>query len=243
MKHIAWVLCGGLALGACGLAPAQESQNQAQKLPAIRKVEIGKNAALLVNGKPFFPLMLWLQSPSDFALEKELNVNTIVGYDWDAPEGDAARTRDPGLAAYAEKAWQANLYFVPSFRADYPAGTVARAAALENVLGWIQGDEPDMSTRVSGAVVTTGQEHERQPQHAFLPHRGRRHGQLDRPRADGGRGVHHPPQGPRNGAEPGHLADPLQGAGGRQGRASSPATARSCSRPPSRTRTASRSST
>ena len=154
MKHIAWALCGGLVLGACGLASAQDSQNQAQKLPAIHKVEIGKNAELLVNGKPFFPLMLWLQSPSDFALEKELNVNTIVGYDWDAPEGDAAKTRDPGLAAYAEKAWKANLYFVPSFCADYPAGTVARAAALENVLGWIQGDEPDMSTMVSDATVT-----------------------------------------------------------------------------------------
>jgi hypothetical protein len=155
MKHIAWALCGGLVLGACGLASAQDSQNQAQKLPVIHKVEIGKNAELLVNGKPFFPLMLWLQSPNDFALEKELNVNTIVGYDWDLPEGDAAaKTRDPGLAAYAEKAWNANLYFVPSFRADYPAGTVAKAAALENVLGWIQGDEPDMSTMVSDATVT-----------------------------------------------------------------------------------------
>ncbi len=147
------VLLSGLVLGACGLASAQDTQNQALMLPAIQKVEIGGNAELRVNGKPFFPLMLWLQSPNDFALEKELNVNTIVGYDWDAPAGDAAKARDPGLAAYAEKTWKAGLYFVPSFRADYPAGTVARAAALENLLGWIQGDEPDMSTRVSDAVV------------------------------------------------------------------------------------------
>ena len=85
MKHIAWVLSGSLVLGACGLAPAQESPNQAQKLPAIQKVEIGRNAELRVNGQPFFPLMLWLQSPNDFPLEKDLNINTIVGFDWDAP--------------------------------------------------------------------------------------------------------------------------------------------------------------
>jgi hypothetical protein len=114
MKHLAWILSAGLVLSACGLAAAQE----VQKLPAITKVEIGPSASLLVNGKPFFPIMAWIQSPGNFSLLKELNFNTNLGYYW-APDAKAP-DKDPGLDAYAEKSWQANLYFAPGFSDKYP---------------------------------------------------------------------------------------------------------------------------
>lgn len=130
-----------------------------QALEPIKTVAGGDNAEIRVNGKAFFPIMLWLQTPEDFALVKELNHNTVVGFWWSAKEGggDAnAGATDPGLADYAQKAWKAGLYFVPSFHADYPAGVAQKVAALENTLGWIQGDEPDMSALVSDGTVTPG---------------------------------------------------------------------------------------
>ena len=126
-----------------------------QALEPIKTVAAGDNAELRVNGKPFFPIMLWLQNADDFALVKELNHNTVVGFWWSPKEGgDAAK--DPGLADFAQKAWKAGLYFVPSFNANYPAGVAQKVAAMENTLGWIQGDEPDMATTVSDATVVPG---------------------------------------------------------------------------------------
>jgi len=152
MNRLAGILVLGLLVGLAAVAGAQE------KLPPIQKVEISTHATLQVNGKPFFPLMVWLQEPNDFALLKDLNHNTVAGFWWSAKEGGDANEagKDPGLLDYAQKAWQANLYFIPSFHADYPAGLAAKVAGRENTLGWIQGDEPDMAKVVSDAVVEPG---------------------------------------------------------------------------------------
>ena len=46
--------------------------------PAFAKVEIGKNREFLAGGKPFIPLLVWVQPPKMISYWKELGVNTLV---------------------------------------------------------------------------------------------------------------------------------------------------------------------
>lgn len=101
--------------------PALPPPSGPEPLPPIEKVEIGRHRELRVNGRPFFPLMSWLQSPSRFPALRELGFNTFCG----------GRARD--LCEAAEKA---GGYAMPSFEADFRGHRA--------VLAWIQGDEPDL---------------------------------------------------------------------------------------------------
>jgi len=106
-------------------------------LPPIRTVEI-KGRAFYVNGKPFFPLMAWLQDAKNFPLVRECAMNTIAGY-WPKSSG----TRD--VTEYLPLVAKAGLYGVMPFEPKlkgHPA-----------LLGYIHGDEPDLTRKVSDAVV------------------------------------------------------------------------------------------
>jgi len=90
-------------------------------LDPIQKVEIGRNREFLVNGKPFFPLMSWAQSPRRFPLLRSLGFNAFCG----------GRAKD-----YCEAARKAGGYAMPGFD-EALRGNPA-------LLAWTQGDEPDL---------------------------------------------------------------------------------------------------
>jgi len=129
MNRVCLVVCLGLPLAAAvGRA--------AGPLEAIRSVEIGSHRELRVNGRPFFPLMSWLQEPQRYPKLRALNVNTFCG------------NHGVGAADMLAAAKAAGAYAVPHFD---PA-----AKGHENLLAWIHGDEPDLPRTVSDAKVTPG---------------------------------------------------------------------------------------
>lgn len=116
-----------VALVASGAASAQEKA-EATKLEAIKTVTIGENAEFRVNGKPFLPIMSWVQHANTYKNLRELGFNTFVGT---SSKMDAKQ--------HCEAAGAAGGYAVPSFGQD-GQGAIGHAA----LLGWIHGDEPDM---------------------------------------------------------------------------------------------------
>jgi hypothetical protein len=117
MKRALWVLAITVALVLlCGPAMAQD------KLPAVKSVTIGANREFIVNGKPFLPIMSWLQSPRIYSKLRGLNFNTFCG------------TGKPKEATDAAKA--AGGYMIPGFSKD--------VVGHSHLLAWIHGDEPDM---------------------------------------------------------------------------------------------------
>jgi hypothetical protein len=94
---------------------------QAEPLEPIQKVEVGKNREIRVNGKPFFPILSWAQSPRRFEQLRGLGFNTFCG-------GKAKE--------YCEGAQKAGGYAMPGF----DEGVKGHAA----LLAYTQGDEPDL---------------------------------------------------------------------------------------------------
>jgi hypothetical protein len=87
-------------------------------LEPIRSVTVGPNRELLVNGKPFFPIMSWAQPNKNYAQLRGLGFNAHAG------------NADPASA------WETGAYVVPGFRKEKMENP--------NILGWIFDDEPDM---------------------------------------------------------------------------------------------------
>ena len=128
--HGLWAVVCGLSL-ACGGA-------RAAALPAIESVAIAPNRAFQVNGKPFFPLMSWLQDASNFPSVTACGMNTTAGY-WPKSSG----TKD--VTEYLALVERAGLYGVM----PYHAGLKGRPS----LLGYIHGDEPDLPHKVNDATV------------------------------------------------------------------------------------------
>lgn len=84
----------------------------------IQSVSVGGNHEILVNGKPFFPIMSWAQSEKNYSMLKSLGMNTHAG-----AKGSVA-------------AKQVGCYAVPGFSTDVPENGY--------ILAWIFDDEPDM---------------------------------------------------------------------------------------------------
>ena len=110
-------------------------------LPAIETVEVRPNRAFAVNGKPFFPIMAWLQDAKNFPAAAECGMNTTAGY-WPKSSG----TRD--VVEYVERVRQAGLYGVMPFD--------PRLKGHPALLGYIHDDEPDLPRQVSDATVEPG---------------------------------------------------------------------------------------
>lgn len=87
-------------------------------LKPIRKVTVGKNRELIVNGQPFLPIMSWAQPTKNYGQLGSLGFNTHAGH------------ADPVAA------WESGAYVVPGFKEENKVH--------ENILGWIFDDEPDM---------------------------------------------------------------------------------------------------
>jgi hypothetical protein len=95
---------------------------------AVLRVSLGKNNEVMVDGKPFFPIMQWQQRVSGIAGQKELGINTFVG------QGDDATALE-----LCEQAREQGVYAVP-FWDPQQVESVKDNPAL---LGWVFGDEPD----------------------------------------------------------------------------------------------------
>ena len=118
-------------------------------LPAITSVTLGAHREFLVNGKPFLPIMGWLQGAGNLSKLTAIGCNTIAGFWWgDTKDGEKA-------VQYDAAARKAGLYFIPNYQAACPEA-MKTLAASGNVLAWIHGDEPDNLHDVSEAEVVPG---------------------------------------------------------------------------------------
>jgi len=113
----------------------------AEELAPIESVEI-KDRAFSVNGKPFFPLMIWLQDAKNFPAAKACGMNTVAGY-WPGSSG----TKD--VAGYLALVEKAGFYGVMP-RSD-------RLKGHSHLLGYIHGDEPDLPRQVNDAEIVPAQ--------------------------------------------------------------------------------------
>ncbi len=109
-----------------------------EKLQPIHKVEIQANRALYVNGRPFFPLMIWLQDADNFPQVRACGMNTVAGY-WSGSSGTKS------VAEYLALVEKAGLYGVMPFD--------EQLAGRTNLLAYIHDDEPDLPHQVSDADV------------------------------------------------------------------------------------------
>jgi hypothetical protein len=108
----------------------------------IQTVEVTAHGAFTVNGKPFFPIMAWLQDAKNFPSVKACGMNTTAGY-WKGSGGTDSVTQ------YLKLIEDAGLY-----------GVLPYDDRLKNssaVLGYIHGDEPDLPHQVSDAEVVPGE--------------------------------------------------------------------------------------
>jgi hypothetical protein len=109
--------------------------------PPIQTVAVGPNREFLVNGKPFFPIMVWLQGPENFARVKEINANSVAGY-WPGSGG----TKD--VVGYLKLVETAGMYGVMPYH--------ERLKGNPALLAYIHDDEPDLSHLESDATVDGG---------------------------------------------------------------------------------------
>ena len=101
MRHLLTLsLAAGLLLGSCAAASAQERWRPSET------VAIGANREFLVNGKPFFPIMGWLQDAPNLPKLKAVGINCIAGY-W--RPADPAEAKGKTADLYAEQAFEAGL--------------------------------------------------------------------------------------------------------------------------------------
>jgi len=107
----------------------------------IQSVAIGSGRAFQVNGRPFFPIMAWLQDAKNFPAVKECGMNTTAGY-WPKSSG----TND--VAEYLALVQKAGLYGVMPFD--------EKLKGHPSLLAYIHGDEPDLPRQVSDAEVVPG---------------------------------------------------------------------------------------
>jgi len=126
-----------LGVAALGLLPLW---GEGVRPAPIRQVEI-RDRVFQVNGKPFFPLMAWLQDAKNFPLLTSCAMNTTAGY-----HAGSSGTKD--VAAYLGLVEQAGLYGVMPFD--------ARLKGQPALLGYIHDDEPDLPHQESEAVVEAG---------------------------------------------------------------------------------------
>lgn len=133
MKNIMTWLWAAIAVSlvVCGSAGAQDKFDATGKLEPIKSVTVGDNGEFLVNGKPFLPIMSWLQGAKSFPMLRGLAINTFCG--------SSSRTT---AKDHCDAAAAAGGYSIPSFGQD-GQGAIGHAA----LLGWIHGDEPDMPSK------------------------------------------------------------------------------------------------
>jgi len=140
MRHLVLAGCCVCLATLSGSAPAADGE---KPLEPVRSFEVRAGRAFYLNGKPFFPLMAWLQDPKNFPLLRECGMNATAGY-WRS-SGGTKNARE-----YLDLVAAAGLYGIMPFDAalkDHPA-----------LLAYIHDDEPDLPTQVSDARIEPGKQ-------------------------------------------------------------------------------------
>ena len=98
-----------------------------------------RDGVLYLDGKPFIPIMIWLQPDASFPRMAELGVNTICGLYLKDTDGGQR------IIEAVDAASAAGLRYVLGYDGK-PERREALAAASgrPNVIAWIHGDEPDL---------------------------------------------------------------------------------------------------
>ena len=120
------ILLAALVLN--GLAASAPSISDTGHPSGGISVKLGKNREMLVNGKSFFPIMMWKQRASNMEYQKSLGINVFVG------QGDGSEAGD-----FCDQARERGVYAIPEWDS-------AQAPMVKNnpaLLGWIFDDEPD----------------------------------------------------------------------------------------------------
>jgi len=107
----------------------------------IETVTIDANRAIVVNHKVFFPIMIWLQDPTNFSSARAAGINTVAGY-WRGSGG----TKD--VVEYLEQVRKAGFYGVMPFD--------ERLKGNPALLAYIHDDEPDLPSLMSDANILPG---------------------------------------------------------------------------------------
>ena len=116
----------------------------------IESVQVSADRGWRINGRPFFPIMGWLQGARNLPKLSSIGCNTIAGFHRPG--------RAPGaILEYAEAAGAAGLYFTPPFEPSHMAEMEAlKTQHARNLLAWMHADEPDLPKKFSDAKVTPG---------------------------------------------------------------------------------------
>lgn len=129
---------------------APPSTKEVAPMEPIHTVSIGANREFIVNGKPFLPILGWMQNPINFPDIKAAGINTISGY-YRPKDGTAdLNTADQ----YGTVVWKNGMYFLPNFDLKYPE-EMARIKSAPYLLAWLQPGAPDKIKRKSDAVITS----------------------------------------------------------------------------------------
>jgi hypothetical protein len=99
-----------------------------------------RGRAILVENRPFFPIMQWSQCPNDFGSSLLLGIDVFMGVCEESSAADAAVTLGP----YG--------YLIPSIELR---GSIDDA----RLLGWHQPDEPENNGLTSGALTAPDRAH------------------------------------------------------------------------------------
>lgn len=111
------------------------------------KVSIGKNQEIIVDGKPFFPLGVWLQPTKQIDLCKSLGINIFLGHD---ANGEDAKFY---LDTCASKGVYCSMQYV-SFNDDQIKAFKEHPAFVY----WISADEPDQIDEKKGGPIVSPEE-------------------------------------------------------------------------------------
>jgi hypothetical protein len=106
----------------------------ADALGPVESVRIGRNREFRVNGKPFFPLMLWAQSLERLDHKLSIGINTFAG------------GRGGKAGEYLDTLAARGVYGILHFSAE--------AVDHPYLLGWIQLDEPDLNKGERNVEIT-----------------------------------------------------------------------------------------
>ncbi|MCS7181460.1 MAG: hypothetical protein NZ891_08975, partial [bacterium] len=103
----------------------------------IKSVGIGRNREILINGKPFFPIMIFSQSEEKISECISLGINTFFG--------NGGKISD---IQYLEKLKEKNVYGILKFSSEL--------INHSNLIGWFIEDEPDAKLSVYEVRVVPG---------------------------------------------------------------------------------------
>ncbi|MCK5135442.1 MAG: hypothetical protein KAR19_06600 [Bacteroidales bacterium] len=100
------------------LSEKTEPEIVQERVEPIQTVATGNNREFIINGKPFFPIMSWLQSPENYDLLRSIGMNTHAG------------------SSHPVAAKEAGCYAVMNFETGLTGN--------DHILAWVYDDEPDM---------------------------------------------------------------------------------------------------